>query len=170
MRVVQGRPLVVMAILVCEPAPGLAQRTHGYFFVAPGRSPDGYTEHIGIGGELALPKRFGAGLELGLHGQAKGLTHVRNVFFLASLNGYFHFPLSDPNTTWDPFVTAGYSSAETICVFSCRSANLFNFGTGANYWFARHFGFRAELRDHVGNFYGGPAGHYWGVRFALTFR
>jgi len=114
---------------------------------------------------MALPKRFGVGAEIGLHGQARGLTRLRNVRALLSLNGYYHFTVADPQAAWDPFVTAGYSSAADIF----GSANLFNFGVGANYWFARHFGFRAEFRDHVGDFYGGPAAHYWGVRVALTF-
>jgi len=113
---------------------------------------------------------------LGLHGQAKGLTRVRDVGLLVSLNGYFHLPLSKSNTNWDPFVAAGYTSASQIevCLFQTRcqsgSRNLFNFGGGSNYWFANHFGVRAEFRDHVGNVHRGRAGHYWGVRFALTFR
>jgi hypothetical protein len=146
------------AMLAAFSAPAAAQNTHGYAFVAPGAIGGLTTIHLGGGAEFALPSRIGAGLELGALGPA---VSFEDVLAVLSLNGYYHFAPSTDR--FDPFVTAGYSM-----FFRTRTASLFNFGGGVNYWFLPRVGFKSEFRDHVRDS-PGPS-HYWGLRFGLTFR
>jgi hypothetical protein len=127
-------------LLMCGEA--RAQQTDGYAFFAAG----GIFAH-GIG----------AGAEIG----AMGTSFTHSVFGLFSANGYYHVL---PHRKIDPFATAGYSLA-----FGLSAGNLFNYGFGANYWFRRSLGLKAEFRDYLW-----PTEfanrNYWGFRVGLAFR
>jgi len=138
----------------------LAQRSMGYWFVAPGALTAGgrstFTLHAGGGGELAIWKGISAGVELGAEGQ-RG-NYLDTLMGVASVNGYYHF-FDSKTARFDPFVTGGYS-----LFFRGGTSNLANYGGGLNYWFARHVAVRVEVRDHVDS-----QRHYWGVRMGLSF-
>jgi hypothetical protein len=153
---------ILVAVALAAPL-GAEQHSNGYLFVAPGGitgpARTNATVHLGVGGELALPKGVGAGAELGALGPTDNFADVLGVF---SANGYYHFLRRSGKL--DPFATAGYS-----LFFRNGRANLFNFGGGMNYWFLSRVGFRGEIRDHV--YWNADATlHYWGVRFGLAFR
>ncbi len=155
------RNLALLFALLSTPA--WAQRGNGYAFIAPGGATCcGTTQttlHAGAGGEIALWKGLGAGVEVGALGPTDRLS---NGFGVASANGYYHLPgFSDRK--WDPFVTGGYSF-----LWKMGHVNAANFGAGANYWLARHVGLRVEARDQVRT--SGTAVNYWGVRFGVAFR
>jgi hypothetical protein len=155
--------LPALLLIPCLAGAAFAQRSMGYWFVAPGGATaagnTSFTVHMGGGGELALWKGVSAGIEGGAVGLKRDYTDT--VQGVVSLNGYYHFRPSR-DARWDPFVTAGYS-----LFFRRGSTNLVNFGGGVNYWFVRHVGFRFEFRDHVMG--GPPAVHYWGTRMGLSF-
>jgi hypothetical protein len=140
-----------------------AQRSNGYWFAAPGGSTaEGntrFTVHLGAGGELAI----GRGVGVGIEGGAVGLPddYTDSVLGIASANGYYHFLFKKPGRV-DPFVTAGYSLA-----FRNGTSNLFNFGGGLNYWIWDSLAVRVEFRDHVGG--NGSTLNLWGFRFGFTF-
>ncbi|MBZ5724848.1 MAG: hypothetical protein LAP87_07605 [Acidobacteriia bacterium] len=140
-----------------------AQSSNGYLFFAPGGvtccGTTSMTLHAGVGGEGVIGKGIGIGAELGAVGPRDELADSVGMF---SPNGYYHF-VHRKELKADPFVTAGYT-----LMFRSGHANLFNFGTGLNYWFLNHLGARVEFRDHV--YHSGRAVHYWGVRFGLAFR
>jgi len=137
-----------------------AQSSNGYVFVAPGGvtccGSTTTTLHIGGGGEGIIGKGFGVGAEIGALGPTQYLAESIGAF---SANGYYHF-IHAKDRKLDPFVTGGYT-----LLFRGGTANAGNFGGGVNYWFSRHFGIRAEFRDHVYS-----SDHYWGFRFGVTFR
>jgi hypothetical protein len=158
------RPILAAALLIpCLSIAALAQRSLGYWFVAPGgRTSSGVTGfdiHMGGGGELALGKGVSAGIELGAVGLRRDYTN--SVQGVVSANGYYHFQ-SSHSARWDPFVTGGYS-----LFFRRGASNLGNFGGGVNYWFANHVAVRLELRDHSAG--GANMVHYWGARLGLSF-
>jgi hypothetical protein len=140
-----------------------AQSSNGYFFVAPGGATCcGYTEkmlHLGFGGEAVLAHGVGVGAELGALGSTS--NYPDSVFGVFSPNGYFHF--IHRRDRLDPFVTGGYT-----LFFRSGHANVFNWGGGFHYWFARHAGARFEFRDHV--YSSGGTEHYWGIRIGLAIR
>jgi hypothetical protein len=139
------------------------QSTNAYFFVAPGGvTGSAKTEgalQLGAGGEIALPKSFGAGVEAGAISPFRSWGDATLGTF--AVNGYYHFVHRDRRI--HPFVTAGYT-----VFFRDGHVNLFNFGGGANLWATRHLGARIELRDQVATYNGTL--HYWGVRLGLAFR
>ena len=145
-------------------AAATAQSTNAYVFVGPGgatgvANTQG-TLQTGAGVELALPKGFGAGAEIGAisHFQSWGESTL-GVF---SPTGYYHI-LRNKDRKLDPFVDAGYTM-----FWRDGHENLFHFGGGVNYWATRHFGARVELRDQVDTTY--STIHYWGFRLAVAFR
>ena len=162
--------LTAVLLMACLAPAALAQRTLGYWYVAPGGlttpgaapSIPGHTAltlQMGGGGELALAK----GVSLGIEGGAVALAHdyINTVQGEGSLNGFYHFRHSR-QARWDPFVTGGYS-----LFFRRGATSLGNFGGGVNYWFADTVAFRFEFRDQV---QGGPATiHYWGARIGFSF-
>ena len=154
---------LVVGVLLVLPATAWAQHSHGYLFVAPGGiSSAGHTStslHLGAGGEALLVKGIGIGAELGVVGPPKNF--IDGVVGAASINGYYHFSRSGHKL--DPFATAGYT-----LLFREGTANLFNFGGGANYWFIPRIGLKLEFRDHV--YSPRSSEHYWGVRIGLAFR
>jgi hypothetical protein len=141
-----------------------AQSTNGYVFVAPGGvTGDAKTQatlQTGAGIEVALPKGFGAGAEIGALSQLQAWGDSTVGVF--SPTGYYHF-LSKKDSKLDPFVDGGYT-----LFFRDGHANLFHFGGGVNYWAGRHIGARVELRDQVDTTY--STIHYWGFRLAVAFR
>lgn len=141
------------------------QQSNGYVFFAPGGVTAGsYTSmtlHAGGGGEGVLGKGLGVGAEIGALGPRQDFSECAVGVF--SANGYYHFIRGRARKV-DPFITAGYT-----LVFRSDTANLFNFGGGANYWFSQRLGLRVEARDQVWRNCCGTA-HYWGVRLGLAFR
>lgn len=142
-----------------------AQRSNGYIFFAPGGvsccGQTAMTLQAGVGGEAVLAKGIGIGAELGAVGTRRYFANsVMGVF---SPNGYYHF-VHGKEAKVDPFVTAGYT-----LLFRSGHVNEFNFGGGANYWFADRLGLRLEFRDQVYRASGFATLHYWGVRFGLVF-
>jgi hypothetical protein len=113
---------------------------------------------MGGGGELALPKAFGAGLELGALAAA---TDFRDTILgVASANAYYHV-LPGRWERLDPFATVGYS-----LFFRRGTLNAVNYGGGFNYWFKPPLGVRVEFRNH--RLTSGPV-DFWGFRFGLAF-
>ncbi len=141
-----------------------AQPSNLYLFAAPGGvTCGGYTSmtlQFGAGGEYVIGKGVGAGVELGVLGPRESFGDSAVGVF--SLNGYYH-ARHQKELKLDPFVTGGYTT-----FFREGHANLFNYGGGANYWFARRAGFRLEFRDQV--HVNGSAVHNWGARFGIAFR
>ncbi len=157
----------LLLLVLLLPVLGLAQRSHGYLFVAPGAisarilgvSGSTATLHMGAGGEGILGKGIGIGGEVGAVLPA---NDVQNAVGLLSINGYYHFV--HEHEKFDPFVTGGYTLG-----FRGATVNLFNVGGGMNYWFISRLGAKVEFRDHIWT----PSGatvHAWGVRLGLTFR
>jgi hypothetical protein len=144
-------------------AAALAQSTNGYVFFAPGgltsSGHTGMTIHAGGGADVILGKGLGLGAEIGALGPREDLSAAVGMF---SPNASFHF-IREKGRKADPFVTGGYT-----LMFRSGTANLFNFGAGANYWFRDHLGLRVEFRDHVYTRY--ATLHYWGLRVGLSFR
>ncbi len=157
------RGFYILLILSAADATALAQRSHGYIYIAPGgvsgAGGSGMTLHLGGGGEFLLAKRVGVGVELGALGPRR--SYVDSVVGVGSVNGSYHFKTSSEKI--DPFVTAGYSLG-----FRTGTINFFNFGGGINYWFLSRLGLKLEIRDHVASPNGGAV-HFWGVRFGLAF-
>ena len=102
-----------------------AQRSNLYFFVAPGaETVTGYsrgTLQAGGGGEFAIGKGFGAGVE------ASGLVltdaFLNTGVFVFSPNAYYHLLGSrSRQTKFDPFVTGvsppSSAGARSICLTS----------------------------------------------------
>ena len=87
-------------------------------------------------------------------------------FGIISINGYYHFPVSDPPKKVDPFVTGGYTAAVDVLL---GTDNMFHIGAGLHYWFLRRIGLRTELRDFVlpG---ASPSSHFWGFRLGFAIR
>jgi len=141
-----------------------AQSTSGYVFIAPGgvsgAAKTQGTLQAGGGFEIALPKGFGAGAEIGALSPWSSWGDATLGVFAAS--GYYHF-LQGKNRRLDPFADAGYT-----LFFHGGHANLFHFGGGLNLWASRHLGARIELRDQVYSNYGTL--HYWGFRVGIAIR
>ena len=161
----RGKPQWLLLLLAgAFGVPASAQHSNGYVFVAPGGATccgrTTATIHAGVGGEAVLTKGIGVGAEIGPLAELQ--IFDSSVIGLFSINGYYHFN-RDSDSKWDPFVTGGYSNA-----FRSGHISLGNFGVGTNYWFVRHFGLRAEFRDHVHHGDGATL-QYWGFRFGLAF-
>ena len=143
------------------------QSSNGYFFAAPGGATccgsTLTTVQLGGGGEFAFGKGVGAGAELSALDVRQSLFALGGNTWTGvfSPNGYYHF-VHDRSGRFDPFVTAGYT-----LLFRSGTANLFNFGGGAMFWFSDHLGVRLEFRDHLG---GNPTVNYWGFRFGIALR
>ena len=144
-------------------ASALAQSTNGYVFFAPGgvsvAGHTGMTLQAGAGADVILGKGVGVGAEISALGPRDSLADSVGMF---SANGSFHF-IREKGRKVDPFVTGGYT-----LMFRSGTANMVNFGAGANYWFHNRLGLRVEFRDHV--FTQTARVHYWGVRLGLSFR
>jgi hypothetical protein len=156
---------LALVLLCCAAASG--QNARGYVFFAPGaesaQGANGGSVHAygtGIGGELLLSPRIGAGIEGGafVPGEGKFSNGVVGMF---STNAYVHI-LRD--RAFDPYLTGGYS-----LIFRDFTANGGNFGVGANYWFREKLGLLIEGRDHVASIHN-VTNHFWEIRIGLTFQ
>ena len=157
--------ILINAILAATfAAAASAQSTHIYAFGAPGgvtgSAKTQGTLQAGAGVDVALPKRFGAGLEAGAISPWSSWGDSTVGFF--SANGYFHFNKGRDNR-FDPFVTGGYTN-----FFRDGHVNLFNFGGGVNLWATHRLGAKIEIRDQVETRY--STLHYWNFRLGLAFR
>jgi hypothetical protein len=134
------RTLLILAALLSLPAQALAQRSHGYLFVAPGRET-GYSSfyHLGVGGDWVLPAGVGLGGDAGYLGGREFASGLG--VFSGSVS--YHVPVR--GSKFDPF---GLVGATAISNFSSASAML-HWGGGVNYWFLKRLGVRLEFRDHV---------------------
>ncbi|HWB85143.1 MAG TPA: outer membrane beta-barrel protein [Bryobacteraceae bacterium] len=141
-----------------------AQSTRGYLFIAPGGlTASGNTlatYQLGGGVEQMLSHGVAAGAELS--GVIPAHHLASNTAGIFSLNGYYHF-LREGRL--DPYATLGYS-----LLFRDFTANMFNYGAGANYWFHNDLALKLEVRDHVWGHGPAPAAHYWGIRIGVAFR
>ncbi|MBI4904681.1 MAG: hypothetical protein HY820_13660 [Acidobacteria bacterium] len=109
----------------------------GFGATAPGGAGIGQTA---VGGDIGVYKGAGAGLELaGVYPFRCGTCAI-GAF---SLGGNYHFNAGRKDTRWDPYVVGGYT-----LFFRSGVANGYHYGAGIGYWFNRHFGVRAEFRDH----------------------
>jgi hypothetical protein len=112
--------------------------------------------------EGGLAQHFGAGIDLSAILPGKGQVGSATAGSLA-LNGYYH-PLT--YTTFDPFVTSGYSA-----LFRDFAANGFNAGGGVNCWFSENWGLVVEIRQLIFNSSPAlPARHYTEFRVGLAHR
>jgi hypothetical protein len=153
-------------LIVSLPLLAAAQRSdeskgHGYFYFAPGVSSPGGTAmaHVGGSGEGFFTKNLGAGVDVGY------LTPMRSWgdgIGTLSPNFVARF-LPKQDNKIEPFFTGGYT-----LFFRSGTANGFNFGGGANWWFKDHLGLRFEVRDNVMVEEG--TGHFVGFRIGLAFR
>ncbi|HTQ56004.1 MAG TPA: outer membrane beta-barrel protein [Bryobacteraceae bacterium] len=151
-----------LALVFCAAA--AAQSSSGYVYVAPGGATSSgntsMTLQMGVGGDFILGKGIGVGAEVGAVGPRSDFSG--GVLGLFSPNASYHFVHSKENK-FDPYVTGGYTM-----FFRAGHENLFNFGAGANYWFARRVGLKMEFRDQVYTQF--TPVHFWGVHLGLAFR
>jgi hypothetical protein len=151
-------------LMLAAVAVAAAQGSNGYLFFAPGGITSyGHTEmtmQAGGGVDVMLLKGIGANAEIGALWPRQCFADC--VIGVLSPGGSYHF-LHRKEGKIDPFVGAGYSF-----VFRAGHLNLFNFGGGANYWFAKRFGLRMEFRDQVYTRY--ATTHFWGFRAGVAIR
>jgi hypothetical protein len=157
------RIISILLPVVCLSAPLWAQRYSGagYGFFSldrPGGASLGDVLTVGGGGEALLFKGVGIGADIGYQfPRGSGGSGIG----IATLNGCYHFVNRQNPGKVVPFVTAGYGVG-----FRSGAINLYNYGGGANFWFSRHLGFRAELRDYRTQNYD----YAVSLRFGLAFR
>jgi len=163
------RLTLTAALLLIAPALAPAQDANrqsqgqGYLFVGPILTS--YRGHsgglsTGFGGELFVPQWIGVGAEL-----AYASSYGANMG-MGSIDFSYH-PLGKHSRA-QAFATAGPS-----LYFGQRSIKTgFNLGGGVNYWLAKHFAFRFEVRDNfgVGNEEFLGITHFDAFRFGLTFK
>lgn len=164
-----------VALLLMAPALASAQnadnpsRAEGYCFVAPivvgpptvVVNRGGFS--FGFGGDVFIYKGLGVGAEAAYAGGP-----YRTKVGTGALDGSYHFLSKINRRKVEPFAVGGYST-----YFGNRgAASGFNLGGGVNYWAAKHFAFRFEVREnaHIGpdQFY--DIRNFVGFRFGLTFR
>lgn len=140
--------------------------TANAFFGVGGAFADGERAgilHFGGGGEARIYKGLSAGAELGYLHPAKEFGEG---FGLFSTNGAYRFWTSSPSQRVVPFLTAGYSLA-----FREGTANLSNFGGGADFWFHDRAALRLEVRDHIWpSRDGAPTAHFLMFRVGVVGR
>jgi len=163
------RVLLALLLVALVPVWASAQdseysKGHGYVYFAPGfATAEGESAgmaHIGGGGEGFFTRNLGLGADVGylapFRSMADGIGTI-------SPNFVARFPSKSGDGKVEPFVTGGYT-----LFFRSGTANGFNFGAGANYWFKDHVGLRFEVRDNVMAEEG--TGHFVGFRIGLAFR
>jgi hypothetical protein len=156
-----------LLLLALVSIPGIAQTSdehkgQGYVFFAPGTtSPEAIgTMHFGGGGEALVYKGLGLGGEVGYLVPWRSMGDGMGTF---SPDVSYHIRPRSGEQKLVPFVTGGYT-----LFFRSGTANGFNFGGGANYWFREHLGLRLEFRDNVWTTY--ATVHWLGFRVGLAFR
>jgi len=155
--------LRIAVLLLGMSAVAGAQSSSGYLFFAPGGvTAVGQTQatyHAGGGLDAHLVKGLGLNVELGMLFPKEYFMDLVGVF---SPGGTYYFRRGE-GLKLQPFVAGGYSM-----IFRNGHANLYYFGGGINYWFARRVGVRVEFRDHIYPY--DRLVHYWGVRMGVAFR
>ena len=136
--------LLISLLIFFVPAFALGQDQNttkqGYAFIGLGDSFGAAAIHFGGGGEFDLYKGFGLGLDFGYMAPTRGLSAGVGII---SPNARYAFRRST-DSRLIPYVTAGYS-----LLFRKSTANGFNFGGGADYWFSDKVGLKVEFRDHI---------------------
>ncbi|MBI2684766.1 MAG: hypothetical protein HYX27_00505 [Acidobacteria bacterium] len=79
---------------------------------------------------------------------------------VVTANGSYHFLRGKSRI--EPFVTVGYGALANLS----GGQSMFNYGGGANFWFRKHIGFRAELLNFQTNSYR----ELTTIRLGVTFR
>jgi hypothetical protein len=101
--------------------------------------------------------------DVGISGIIPGQGKATQSVGIVSFNGYVHPIL---NSTWDPYLTLGYS-----CWFRDFVANGANAGLGLNYWYTDNRALVVELRENTANKPGVfTRRHDLEIRIGLTFR
>ncbi|HTT62016.1 MAG TPA: outer membrane beta-barrel protein [Bryobacteraceae bacterium] len=153
----------IALLLITFCAAAAAQSSSGYVYFAPGgASSSGNTSmtiQVGGGGDFILGKGIGVGAEIGAVGPTADFSGALGVL---SPDLSYHF-IHEKERKIDPYVTGGYT-----LLFRGGHENLFNFGVGANYWFAQKVGLKVEFRDQV--YTQGTAVHFWGIHLGVAFR
>lgn len=139
---------IIVAIVFIVLAQGLAlgqssseRKAWVYGFGGVGAGTNGDSDtliNVGGGGEGYFGNGVGIGAELGYLASTRS---TGNGFALASVNASYHFNRSGKAV---PFLTGGASIAG-----SGFASGGGNFGGGVNYWMAKRFGLRFEVRDHI---------------------
>jgi hypothetical protein len=154
--------IAICGVAFCAVA--CAQRSTGYFFIAPGGiTSNGHTAmslQMGAGGDVILGKGAGIGAELSAIGPRQDFAS--SVLGAFSPNLSYHF-IHDPSRKVDPYITGGYT-----LLFRTEHLNLVNFGLGTNYWLAHRLGLHLEFRDQIYTQNGSM--HLWGVRVGIAVR
>lgn len=144
-------------------AAAAAQTSSGYVYFAPGGSTTSghtlMTIQVGVGGDLVLGKGIGVGAEIGAMAPRE---HFSSALGVLSPNLSYHF-VHQEGRKLDPYITGGYT-----LLFREGHENLFNYGVGTNYWFARRVGLKMEFRDQVATV--GTTVHFWGIHLGVAFR
>ena len=150
-------------LLILIVAAAAAQSSNGYVFAAPGGvtayGHTGMTVHLGGGADAIIAKGLGFNVELGALCPRQEFSAAVGVFSPGATYYFRHAK----ELKVEPFVNGGYT-----LMFREGHENLFYAGVGANYWFARKFGLRLEVRDHVYRRY--EVTNFWGFRLGLAIR
>lgn len=151
--------LAVLAAVGMVPLAAHTTAGHGYalFSFDAGDAQDSLLS-LGAGGEGYLCRGLAAGAELAYLFPARCF---RCGVGLLSLNPSYHFTSRRHSQKIVPFVTAGYTLG-----FREGTANLFNWGGGATFWFKESLGLRLEYREHRFR----DERFYNTIRVALAFR
>ncbi len=112
---------------------------YGYFGVDLRDRCCGRLLTVGGGGDAYVYRGLAVGADIGyLFPSDSGRDGVG----ILSVNPSYHFTSRSRDQKVVPFVTAGYTLG-----FRSGTANFFNWGGGATFWFHRSMGVRAEIRD-----------------------
>lgn len=136
------RRFVPLLLLSLSAIPLYAQtggHGYGYFAVDLRDRCCGRLLTVGGGGDAYVYRGLAVGADLGYLFPS---GNARNGVGLLSVNPSYHFTSRSRDQKVVPFVTAGYTLG-----FRSGTANFFNWGGGATYWFHRSLGIRAEIRD-----------------------
>ncbi len=180
------RLIAVLVLLVMTPAGALAQNSDppnadhppnglGYIFYGGATHSMGQT--AGFGGE-AYVKGLGANIEIGTAGYTTSAYGNPNWIGTGSLDLTYHYFGKRTWTKAAPFVTGGFTDffgQDTD--ISENQAFGFNLGGGVDFFAARHFGLRLDVRyyghgDHIlwPSFPGVDQLSFTAVRVGMTFR
>jgi OOP family OmpA-OmpF porin len=112
-----------------------------------GRVGYNFTNHLGIEGtwefmrsyvEDKSPKTYREGQF------AVPMNRVNITQFHGNL--VYHFM---PETSFNPYITAGYGVAHYAPKINNKNMSVINFGAGAKFWVAEHVALRADVRDNM---------------------
>ena len=152
MKLIFSLALTAISIAAQEPRAQL----HGFIGVDNIAGHNFDANSAGVGADVFVYKGAAvspSGAWLYTRDNARGL----GVF---TINGSYHFLRGKSRV--EPFVTAGYGA---LTNFSGGQSTV-NYGGGANFWFRRHLGFRAELL----NFQSSGYRELTTIRFGVSFR